>query len=97
MVCGPVVAEILAGARSDQRAELGALLNSLPWAELGRQEWLEVGELAARLRHQGATVPLTDLEIAVAASAGQTQLWTWDTDFDLVMPLLPDLRYFQPT
>lgn len=97
VACGPVVAEILAGARAGQRAELWALFSQLPWADLGRREWQQVGELAARLRERGGAVPLTDLEIGVAAVTEGAQLWSWDGDFDRVGTVLPELRRFQPT
>lgn len=96
-MCGPVVAEILAGAKSAQRSELWALRSNLRWADLARSEWQQVGDLAARLRSQGQAVPLTDLEIAVAAASSRSQLWTWDTDFDRVRAVLPELRYYDST
>lgn len=97
VACGPVVAEILAGARAAQRAELWALLSELPWADLGRREWQQVGELAARLRERGQTVSLTDLEIGVAAATEGAQLWSWDGDFNRVMAVLPGLRRYDST
>ncbi|MGA9920579.1 MAG: PIN domain-containing protein [Candidatus Dormiibacterota bacterium] len=96
MVCGPVVAEILAGASAPQGAELWTMLSSLPWAHLQRRQWQEVGELAAKLRAKGVTVPLTDLEIALAAASSGSRLWTWDSDFDRVKAVLPELSYYEP-
>ncbi|MGC2190839.1 MAG: PIN domain-containing protein [Candidatus Dormiibacterota bacterium] len=97
VVCGPVVAELLAGARSVQRSELRAALITLPWVDLGRREWQQVGELAARLRELGDSVPLTDLEIAVAAGSGGALLWSWDSDFERVRAVLPELRRYDST
>jgi hypothetical protein len=42
-----VAAELVAGTRPAQRAELVALLNALPWADLGHVEWARV--IPARL------------------------------------------------
>jgi predicted nucleic acid-binding protein len=97
VACGPVAAEILAGARAVQRSELWTLLSSLPWADLGRRQWHQVGEVAARLRAGGATVALTDVAIGVAAVAAAAQLWSWDRDFDRVAAVLPELRRFHPS
>jgi len=96
VVCGPVVAELLAGARSSDRARLWLLLTGLPWAELGPLQWQTVGEVAARLRARGETVALTDIEIAVAAADSSSRLWSRDSDFERLRVDLPTLRFFDP-
>lgn len=96
LVCGPVVAELLAGARSPDRGRLRLLLTGLPWAELGPVEWLSVGETAARLRARGESVALTDIEIAVAAVDSSARLWTRDSDFQRVRGVLSGLQFFDP-
>ncbi len=96
VVCGPVVAELVAGTPASHRAELVALLNALPWADLRRRQWAQVGELAARLRDHGITTALTDIEIAVAAVAADAELWTWDGDFTRIAEVLHALSLFQP-
>lgn len=96
VVCGPVVAEILAGATKDDRERLGRLFSALPWAPIDRGTWLQVGEVAARLRDRGETVPLTDIQIAVAAASGDAQLWARDTDFDRIEAVLPELGRYSP-
>ena len=82
VICGPVLAELAAGARSSDRAELLSTLAALPWADLDRTAWHSVGLVAAELREAGETVPLTDVEIAVAAQATSAVLWTADRDFE---------------
>ena len=96
VVCGPVVAELLAGAKSPERARLWLLLTGLPWADLGPVQWQSVGETAARLRERGDTVALTDVEIAVAAVDSSSRLWTRDSDFKRVRGVLPALQFFDP-
>jgi predicted nucleic acid-binding protein len=96
VVCGPVVAELVAGTLPAQRAELVALLNALPWADLGRAEWARVGEVAARLREQGITTALTDIEIAVVAVREHAELWTSDSDFTRIAKVLDSLSLFAP-
>ncbi len=63
LACGPVVAELLAGAQPRDRTELLTSLAGLPWADLHPSDWQSVGLLAAELRDQGQKLPLTDLEI----------------------------------
>ena len=95
-VCGPVVAEILAGASPRDRSQLRLLFGGLPWAEIDRSAWGRVGDVAAELRERGETVPLTDIEIAVAAEAMDARLWSWDTDFARVARVMKGLRLFNP-
>ena len=96
VVCGPIVAEILAGASDRHRLELWSLFAGLPWVDLGRAQWRRVGEVAAALRDRGAAVPLTDIEIAVAAVDGGAEVWTLDSDFDRIASVLAELRRYAP-
>ena len=92
LACGPVVAELVAGARPSDRATLLASLAGLPWAELDHQAWQSVGLRAAELRDRGQVIPLTDLEIAIAAHASGAALWTADRHFERLAPLLDGLE-----
>ena len=87
--CGPVVAELLVGAREPDREALARALRALDWIELGREEWIAVGELARALREAGRTVPLTDVEIAMAAIAGDATLLSTDADFGRIAEAEP--------
>ncbi len=91
LACGPVVAELAAGARPQDRSALLGSLAGLPWADLDRNAWLSVGLLAAELRDGGEVLPLTDLQIAVAAHANDAALWTADRHFERLTPLLNGL------
>jgi predicted nucleic acid-binding protein len=91
LACGPVLAELIAGVRIEDRADLIASLAGLPWAELGRSAWQSVGLLAAELRDRGEVLPLTDLEIAVSAHTSDAVLWTSDQHFKRIEPLLSKL------
>ena len=93
LTCGPVVAELIVGTRPDRRQELAALLDAVPWVELDRAEWRRVGQLGALLRERGASVALTDIEIAVAAETANAALWTFDTDFQRLSAVMPELRF----
>jgi predicted nucleic acid-binding protein len=92
LVCGPVIAELLAGARPPDRVTLVRSLGGLPWAELDRPSWQSVGLLAGELRDRGQVLPLTDLEIAVAAHRSGAALWTADHHFERLAPLLAGLE-----
>jgi predicted nucleic acid-binding protein len=92
--CGPVAAELLAGARGEIAERMRATLSSLPWAELSPAAWHEVGATASRLRRSGETLPLTDLAIAVAASRAGHAVWSFDSDFERIRPALDGLELY---
>jgi len=94
--CGPVAAELLAGAEGEVAERMWGALSSLPWAELDTAGWHEVGIAAGRLRRGGETLPLTDLAIAVAASRGGHSVWSFDADFDRIRDALEDFELYQP-
>jgi predicted nucleic acid-binding protein len=58
---------------------------------LDRSAWQAVGLLAAELRDGGEALPLTDLEIAVAAHTAGATLWTTDHHFQRLTPHLGGL------
>ncbi len=96
LVCGPVVAELMAGTSDTNRADVWRSLAGLPWADLGREEWYLVGVVSARLREQGRPAALTDIEIAVSAKQAEASLWTSDSNFDRIGEALGGIRRFSP-
>jgi predicted nucleic acid-binding protein len=92
MICGPVMAELLAGTKPERQAQLAIMLDAIPWIEVGRHEWRRVGQIGALLRARGMTVALTDIEIAVAAEAASAEIWTFDSDFKRLLEVMPSLR-----
>ncbi|HKY26172.1 MAG TPA: PIN domain-containing protein [Gaiella sp.] len=92
VICGPILAELVAGTPARQREDVWLALVSLPFVELGREAWTRAGELAHELREKGEAVPLLDLLIAVAAVQGDATLWSRDSDFGRVAAVLAGLR-----
>ena len=92
LVCGPVLAGLLAGTNVEQREELWLALGSLPWAEIDHAGWREAGEAANDLRSSGASVPLTDVVIAISSVRSGATLWTRDRDFERIRAVLPALE-----
>lgn len=96
VTCGPIAAELLAGAEGEVAERLWQALSSLPWAQLDQEGWREVGAVARRLRRGGRTLPLTDLAIAVAAARGGHAVWALDGDFERIAGDLDGLELYQP-
>jgi predicted nucleic acid-binding protein len=92
LICGPVIAELLAGTAPQQRDELWLAIGSLPWAAIDQPAWRSIGEVANELRRAGISVPLTDVAIAVAAAGAEAELWTRDGDFERIQEVLPELE-----
>lgn len=94
-VCGPVLAELSAGAGEEQRVDLLEILLGLPWADLDTEAWLRVGETASTLRRSGMALPLTDLAIAAAALRGGHALWSLDSDFERIHAVMDGLELYR--
>lgn len=92
VLCGPVLAELLAGAPEQQREALRDALAGLPFVDIAYGTWREAGELAQSLRRGGAAVPLLDVLIALAAIRAKVSLWTHDRDFERLAKVVPGLR-----
>jgi len=96
MICGPVIAELLAGASPDGQDELWLSIGSLPWAPIDQPGWRRIGQVAGELRRAGTSVPFTDVAIAVAATVAEAELWTRDRDFEQIRTALPSLELHRP-
>ena len=91
-MCGPVIAELLAGTAVERREDLWLALGSLPWSDLDQLAWQQIGELAFELRRRGTPVPIIDIAIAVSALNVEAELWTRDADFQRIREALPALN-----
>lgn len=96
ITCGPVAAELVAGASGERKDALWDRLRGLRWIELDADGWRQAGLAYGRLRVAGQAVPLADCVIAVAATVGAAELWTFDDDFDRFTEVVPRLRRFRP-
>jgi hypothetical protein len=92
--CGPVTAELLAGAEGVVAERLWETLSSLPWAKLSGAGWREVGVAPAacegaarRCRSQ------TSRSRSQPARAGHA-VWSFDADFERVLPALEGLKLY---
>ena len=94
LLCGPIVAELVAGAPPERRPDLSLALGSLPLVALDYAAWRKAGEAAHDLDRLGRAVPLIDLIIGVASVTAEATLWTRDRDFERVRDVLPALELY---
>ena len=79
---GPVLAEILQEARSDEEFDfLAENLDALRLVEADKGTWVRVGKMGLALRKDGATLAHADLLIASLAMQHGLPLLTLDQDF----------------
>ena len=91
VMCGPVLAELVAGVPAARRSEYALRLRGLPWSGLDRDGWLRVGLIRGDLLREGFTASLTDVAIAVSAAQAGAVLWSGDAAHERVVAAMDDL------
>ena len=90
---GPVLTELLRGARSEREfLELADALRAPTFIESKRADWRLAGELTLNLKQRGVTVGYVDALIAAIAINGDHAVYAKDTDFDRI----PGVRLHVP-
>lgn len=85
VMVGPVLAELLQGARSESEFEFFRLhLTALSFLETDQDTWTRAGELNYRLREHGSMLAFADLIIASLAMQHGIAVYTVDGDFGRV-------------
>lgn len=88
-ICGPVVAELLAGQPSE---DLKAHLHGLPYRATYASTWTLVGDLLRRCRRAGVSAALADATIAATALENGDLLWAGDKGYVSIRSLVPELQ-----
>ncbi len=92
VMCGPVAAELLSGARGETATLLRGRFGGLRWISLVEPEdWFAAGELRAASGTRGRPVAIVDTLLAVVAQRARVQLWTLDRDFETIAEVARDL------
>lgn len=84
VTCGPVLFEIRRGLRKHERAKVLPLMEALHRLPFYEDDWERAGELDARLRADGTTMPPTDVLIAHLCLRYDLPLLTLDSHFSNV-------------
>lgn len=89
-VCGPIVAEVLSGART--RADFVKVKSAFEGLDLlpdPPDAWLRVGEARFALARRGTQAALIDILIALTAAEASHALLTRDSDFRRIAAVVP--------
>ena len=79
---GPVMAELLHGARGKQEAtQLDDVFVTIPILDVSLEDWVTTGTALHALRKKGVSVPLTDVLIASVAQRNKMAVLTLDKHF----------------
>ena len=92
MMCGPVLAELVAGVPAERRSEYALRLRALAWSALDCDGWLRTGLVRGDLRRGGFSASLIDIAIAVSAAQAGASLWTADAAHERVASEMNDFK-----
>ncbi len=82
LLCGPVVAELLQGAKGEKEMQqLEFLFSAVEILDVINNDWVEAGIYLQNLRQNGITLPLTDALIATLATRNLVPVMTVDKHF----------------
>jgi len=82
---GVITAELLQGARTaTEEAYVIELLEGIPAIEVTSALWMKAGRLSCSLRRKGATLPLSDIAIAVLSIEHNLSIFTLDGHFEQI-------------
>jgi predicted nucleic acid-binding protein len=80
-LCGLALAEVRQGLRPHEESDVLELFEVLPWLETTRADFERAGELLARLRRRGTTIPTIDGLMAAHCLERQIPLLENDRHF----------------
>ena len=94
VMVGPVLAELLQGARSESDFSFFAeRLGALAFLEADQATWIKAGELNYQLRARGRIIPMADLIVSALAIQHGIPVYTSAKDYQEV----PGLQIYEPT
>ena len=90
-ITGPVVYELLQGAKTKKDADLiKEITRALPRLAVTHETWLLAGDLFLDLRKKGVTLPPSDVLLSATAIESNCSLFTIDPHFNRI----PKVRRF---
>lgn len=93
VMVGPVLTEMLQGARSEREFTFFAeRLKALAFLETDQDTWIQAAELNFRLKQQGRLMAFADLIVSALALQHDVPVYTVDRDYQRV----PGLQLYEP-
>jgi predicted nucleic acid-binding protein len=94
-VCGPVIAELYGGVRSEaERADLEIALQQYARVEVDEGIWTLAGRMLGEMDRRGTRIPFPDGIIAATAVQHGIPVWTRDQHFARLGAVAPGLTFF---
>ena len=85
LITGPVVYELLQGAKTKKDADLiKEVTHALPDVPVTHETWLLAGDLFFDLRRKGVTLPPSDVLLSALAIENNCSIFTTDNHFDQI-------------
>ncbi len=86
--CDVIGAELRVGLRESERRKVLGLFSGVPNVAVDSVDWEAAGDLGAKLREHGVTLPLTDLLVARVCLRHRLELFSLDGHFQRVEGLM---------
>jgi predicted nucleic acid-binding protein len=86
--CGPVLLEVLGGARKENRKEMQEDFKVIPHIQAGPKDWAAAIENAWKLRGHGHSLPWNDVLIGTIALRRQLRAYANDRHFGIMEQVL---------
>ncbi len=84
-ITGPIMAELIHGVKNKKQAEeLLASLKALPYVDIRKSDWSDIGFFSLELRKKGIAIPFTNAVIACMAIKNHLCVYSLDKHFDLI-------------
>ena len=95
LICGPILMEVLAGARVEDRPRLAEGLAFIPQREIDDGAWDFALHCAWRLRDHGRFIPWSDILIGSLSLQWGCRVYAADHHFDVMREVI-GVRLYQP-
>ena len=83
LLCGPVLTELLQGAKGrKEKRQLDLLISGVEVLDTVKDDWVKAGLCLQGLREKGITLPITDALIATIAIRNSVSILTIDKHFE---------------
>ena len=83
LLCGPVITELLQGAKGKkEKQQLEFLISGIEILDVSKNDWVKAGLCLQVLRQKGITLPVTDALIATIAFRNSVPVLSVDKHFE---------------